>query len=658
MDLEQRLTAVNGWLLKKPKVAGIVVFLFFVLLIGFISYQRYRILKENAHKEMNSVLNVIEQNIEQSLKNSYTAALTLALTINYDGVPENFNEVGAQLIDSNSNFQAVQLVPDGIIKYVYPVAGNEKAINYNIFNGFKDNVVRAREAIKSRKMYFLGPDKLQQGGIGLVGRLPVYRKNKFWGFSAVVIKLDTFLKSAGIYNAKDNNYFFQFSKFNVLTQKEEFFLPGNTDFSGYMYETATFPDGNWRLYLVAANRYDTWYQIISPALFGLLLAVLCSLLLVQLLRKTLKLQMRVHDQASELLITENKFKTIFNEAAIGIALVRSDNGHFLQVNKRLVDRLGYSEEELYELSFQSITYPESIYAELDGLKDLRSGLINELKIQTRYIHKDGSIKWANVVETPLITGVGKAESHILIVEDITERKASQKDLSDSFNLLNEQNKRLMNFSYIVSHNLRSHSSNIQAITNLIDISESETERLEMIKLLKVVSDSLNETMINLNQVVNIQTNVNIVSEPLNLRKYINIAVSILNDQVVLTDADIRNHVPDHVIVNYNPAYLESVLLNFIYNAIRYAHPDRFPIIELSTFIENDQIVLQISDNGIGIDLDRYGNELFGMYKTFTSNPDSKGVGLFISKNQIDAMGGSVTVKSTLNIGTMFNIYFK
>jgi signal transduction histidine kinase len=70
------------------------------------------------------------------------------------------------------------------------------------------------------------------------------------------------------------------------------------------------------------------------------------------------------------------------------------------------------------------------------------------------------------------------------------------------------------------------------------------------------------------------------------------------------------------------------------------------------------VVLEISDNGIGIDLDKFGDQLFGMYKTFTGNPDSKGLGLFISKNQIDAMNGTVTVQSVLNEGTTFRIYFK
>lgn len=75
-------------------------------------------------------------------------------------------------------------------------------------------------------------------------------------------------------------------------------------------------------------------------------------------------------------------------------------------------------------------------------------------------------------------------------------------------------------------------------------------------------------------------------------------------------------------------------------------------------MENDMKVLQISDNGVGIDLVRNADKIFGMYKTFSNNVDSKGIGLFITKNQIDAMGGNITVESEPNIGTTFKIYIQ
>jgi signal transduction histidine kinase len=100
------------------------------------------------------------------------------------------------------------------------------------------------------------------------------------------------------------------------------------------------------------------------------------------------------------------------------------------------------------------------------------------------------------------------------------------------------------------------------------------------------------------------------------------------------------------------------LYNLISNAIRYRHPDRKSIINIKWKKENNSNYIEISDNGIGIDLARNRNKIFGMYKTFTSNPDSRGIGLFITRNQIEAMRGRITVDSELNKGTTFKIYIK
>src|SRR5690606_11871686 len=104
--------------------------------------------------------------------------------------------------------------------------------------------------------------------------------------------------------------------------------------------------------------------------------------------------------------------------------------------------------------------------------------------------------------------------------DITKNKESEKDLNDSLELVNEQKKRLMNFSYIVSHNLRSHAANIQSILTLIDSADSEEEKNEMLGMLNTVSRSLNDTMIHLNDLVNVQTNVTLVVDTLELRTYV------------------------------------------------------------------------------------------------------------------------------------------
>ena len=99
-------------------------------------------------------------------------------------------------------------------------------------------------------------------------------------------------------------------------------------------------------------------------------------------------------------------------------------------------------------------------------------------------------------------------------------------------------------------------------------------------------------------------------------------------------------------------------INFLTNAIKYRSDERLPEIKITATVEDQYVVLKIIDNGMGIDLKKYGKKLFHMYKTFHSNKDAIGLGLFITKNHIESMGGKVEVKSEVGKGSEFSIYLK
>ena len=273
------------------------------------------------------------------------------------------------------------------------------------------------------------------------------------------------------------------------------------------------------------------------------------------------------------------------------------------------------------------------------------------------VAKSGKIIWIRNISNFVLEKDKSVISRGIMI-DISLMKEAEMNLKNSLYLVTEQNKRLLNFSYIVSHNLRSHTSNIESIISLIESADTEEERNEMIHLLKSVSISLDETMIHLNEVVNINTNIDLVIKPIDFSKYIFKSQEVLSEQILLNQANIIIDIPDDSIIDYNAAYLESILYNLISNAIRYRHPQRKPIVTIKLHKEMGINVFEVTDNGIGIDLKKNADKLFGMFKTFSNNPDARGIGLFITKNQIEAMGGKITVESKLNIGTKFKIYTK
>ncbi|MFN3754661.1 PAS domain S-box protein [Flavobacterium sp.] len=655
MNFKENLRKISLWFLTRPNRTGFLIFLILIGLLSFVVKLRYKVVQENERREMSNIINVVRQNFEQVLKNSYTSTLTLAMTINDDGEPENFEEIASQLVNNNASVDAVQLVPGGVIKYVYPFEENKAALNYDILNtpGIKEE---AEKSMRSKLMFFAGPLELKQGGIAVVGRLPIFKDNQFWGFSAVIIKIETLLRETGIQTIDDSKYYFQFSKKNPTTQKEEFFLPYKYNLEKKYYQTVTIPDGDWKLYLISRYNNNIFYQLYTSTILGLLLCIISALWITSILKKPAKLQLLIEKQTRKIVKREAEFKAIFTQAPVGIAKLDTNSGHFITINKEYARIVGYTEEELLATNFQSITHPDDLEKDLNNMDKLKKGLISEFWLEKRYLHKSGRVVWVNLIVATLGKIGDVIENHIAIVEDITDKKRAEEELKQSFELVSEQNKRLLNFSFIVSHNLRSHTSNIELISSLLDGVKTKEEQDEMVDLLKQVSKSLDETLRNLNEVVNIRTNINLTIERLNLSHYIEKSKTLLNRQIIDKGAIVKNLVPDYVEIDYNAAYLESIIYNFMSNAIRYSHPDRKPIVSIS-YNETEKALI-IADNGIGIDLKRYGDNLFGMYKTFNNNPDAKGIGLFITKNQIDAMGGKIETESIVNKGTTFKIYFK
>ena len=110
--------------------------------------------------------------------------------------------------------------------------------------------------------------------------------------------------------------------------------------------------------------------------------------------------------------------------------------------------------------------------------------------------------------------------------------------------------------------------------------------------------------------------------------------------------------------NINKAYLESIILNLLTNAIKYRDHSRKLKISISTKEKEDLTILTCEDNGIGIDIERNKDKIFGLYQRFHNYPDSKGLGLYLVKSQVETMGGTINVQSEVNKGTKFTLTFK
>ena len=500
-------------------------------------------------------------------------------------------------------------------------------------------------------------------------------------------------------------------------------------------------------------------------------------------------------QSEKLRISENTFKGNFKHAAIGMAIL-DENGTLIEVNKRLCEIVGYSENELKERKFHDITHPEDLNLDLLYIDELANGIRDNYQIDKRYIHKNGSIVhiklsqsivrnndgstchyicqvvditenvvakdklqqamtkmeavfnantqvsivatdrngliknfntgaenllgykasemidihtadilhssheiekrkteldysdndhnftvFSNLVENDYetrewiyihkdgyefpvlltvteITENGIAAGYLGVAIDLTEIKKAEKEITSLLEITKDQNERLRNFAHIVSHNLRSHASNFKMLLNLLVHDHPEFKENEFIQYLETASDDLKETISHLNEVV--QLNTTLIDNLEDIHLFEIIEANRRNVQVYADEKNVRiiNDVKENTTVKGVQAYIGSIVLNLLTNSIKYSNPNVEAYVKLSAIEIDDFVQLIIEDNGIGIDLQKNGLKLFGIYKTFHNNTDSRGIGLFITKNQVEALGGKIEVESELNKGTTFKITLK
>jgi len=359
----------------------------------------------------------------------------------------------------------------------------------------------------------------------------------------------------------------------------------------------------------------------------------------------------------ELRKSEESFTGAFENSASGMAIVGID-GRWNRVNSSLCSSLGYSEKELLKLTIEDITHPDDYKTDLNYLEKVVEGNIATYHIEKRYFHKKGHIIYAMLTVTAVFDIGGNLSHFISQIIDISSRIEAEKRLTTLINVTKEQNNNLLNFAHIVSHNLRSHSTNLAMLTGFLVTEKDQEEKKNLQGMLKNAADSLDETVQHLDEVVQVKTGALDKLGSISLLNTVNNVKKNINALIKQKEAVCNIDIPKSHFVNAVPAYLDSILLNLFTNSLKYSAPDRSPVLDITAIKKGDQIILKFKDNGQGIDLDRHGEKIFGMYKTFHKHKDAKGIGLFITKNQIEAMSGKIEVQSKVGSGSTFTLYFK
>ncbi|WP_164109031.1 MULTISPECIES: sensor histidine kinase [Sphingobacterium] len=368
------------------------------------------------------------------------------------------------------------------------------------------------------------------------------------------------------------------------------------------------------------------------------------------------------ENTEKIKLNENKFNQAFHFSGVGMSLTALD-GYCLDANKVLCNMLGYTKKELQKVTFIELTHPDDVQGDLELRKKLLDSEIESFTIEKRYQHKSGHYVWCDTTVSIVRNHKHYPQFYIAQIQNISQVKLnietleSQKAELESIKVeLETKVRQLEEFNQIVAHNLRGPVCNIQMLLTEINSETDESRKKAYFSLLKCSGDNLNQTLEELTDILELKQDVSLSFQKCSFQDqlnkiYLHHLVEIKRkDALLTTDFKIEH-------VHYPAIYLDRILDNLLSNALKYTAVDRQPKINISTYSENDNVFLRISDNGIGIDLPKFKSQLFMFKKIFHRGFDSKGIGLFTTRYLVENLGGKIDVESNLGEGSSFVIQF-
>lgn len=236
-------------------------------------------------------------------------------------------------------------------------------------------------------------------------------------------------------------------------------------------------------------------------------------------------------------------------------------------------------------------------------------------------------------------------------------KLQQIQLNKYTHVLESKNTQLVDFCSIVSHNLRAPLVNIAMLVDYVEQCDEEEEKKMVFSKIKPVVNHLNEVFNELVESIQVEQDTEVASEKINLEICLNKVLKSFETQIKTYNADFQIGLSNAPEIYFPQIYIDSILTNLISNTLKYKSPDRKPVIKIKTEKIKNHIILSIEDNGLGIDLVMHKDRLFKIRSVFHKHPDAKGFGLFMTKTQIEAMGGNIWVESTPDKGSTFFVEF-
>ncbi|MBH8568593.1 PAS domain-containing protein [Microvirga sp. STS02] len=349
-----------------------------------------------------------------------------------------------------------------------------------------------------------------------------------------------------------------------------------------------------------------------------------------------------------------------------IAWTANPQGFNTYLNRRWFDYIGRENAVGSDQGWDAHLHPDDRPASGQRWREcLASG--EPYEVEYRFRNRAGDYRWMLGRALPSRNTQGEIIQWIGTCTDIHEQKLAleridqaQQQLRDNNEQLTRANVDLDNFIYTASHDLRAPISNIEGLLDalLLELPAATTQSEEVHPLLDLMQDSVNRfkrTIEHLTEVSRLQKEHGGLAVPVDLAAVVHDVRLDLEPVIQSTEAQLDVDVQATTVL-FSEKNLRSVVFNLLSNALKYRAPNRSPHVRLRTWTEAGGVVLEVSDNGLGLDA-AYTDRLFGMFQRFHDHVEGSGIGLYMVKKMVENAGGRIAVKSTLGVGSVFSVYF-
>lgn len=607
--------------------------------------------------------------IEEHLNRSLSATYALASIVQQSPRIDNFDQLAADMMALYGGVDALFLAPDGIVSLMHPVRGNEAAFGHNLLED-PERRTEALAAIETRQLYLAGPVQLRQGGVGVIGRYPVFVTDprtgaeRFWGFTAALINLESLLAVAHLDDLSAKGYDYELTRADPNTGARIIIDRSSSEpLANSEVVSVTVPGTTWELALAPHSSGQIGLILLAERALALAGAALLAVLAYQFMRKTAALSAEIEDhrRTTEELREQQQF--IDNVlAALTIPFYVIDASDYT---------VKYANRAAAASPLPGITcYALNHHSDHPCQTDERPCPLPEIRrtrqpVVVEHVHQvDGETRTFEIFGYPIFDARGELVQMIEYIQDVTERKRVQQTLLERETLRialekeRELNKTQALFMMNASHQIRTPLTMISTATEMLlaywdrMAAEQRTERLSIIAQ---QVNRLGRMLDDISTIISSESRALAATlYPLDLGEWCARSVARFNETLengqrvsLSTEGDLPR-------VNADANLLDNALRNLLDNAAHFSPAGGEIRVRLCA--EGQGVTLAVSDDGPGIDAEDLPHIFEPYYRGRNASSDGTGLGLIVVQEIVKLCGGSVAAESVPGQGATFRIW--